>query len=114
MRSYSGPIATLLLALVVLAMVLNQRAALIWQTLLGNTTVVQGKAPTPSASNYVYQFTPLGVIVAGWLAIRYGKGAFGLALAYLLGALLLVTILINYAKIMPLLFKVNPKAKKGG
>lgn len=114
MKSYSGIIATLIIALVVVAMVVNQRAQLVWQTLLGNTHVVQGTPPTPSPQVYVYQFTPIGVIVLGWLAVRYGKGSFGLAVAYMLGALLLVTGLMYGPKIMPLLVNVNSQGKVPG
>lgn len=102
MKSYSAIIAMLIAVLVGLALLMNQRAQLVWQTLLGNTHVKQGQAPKPSAQTYAYQFTPLGVIVVGWLAIRYGKGGFGLALAYILGALLLVTLLVYWQRILPL------------
>lgn len=91
--------------LITLAMLLNKRAQLIYQTLLGNTHIVQGTPPTPSLQSYAYQFTPLGIIVAGWLVIKYGKGAFGLAVVYLLAALLTVVMLTQYKNILPLFVK---------
>ncbi len=52
--------------------------------------------------NTITTFTPLGLIVVAFLAIKEAKGTVGLYLAYMLAAIILAMLLLNYQKILPI------------
>lgn len=105
MKSYRGIISTEIIALFALAALASGRAGVIWAALLGSATARKGTPPSGALGLSGSAFTPIGMAVAAIVAVRYGKGEFGLIVAYLLGIMLLAAGLLNYQTLLPLFFK---------
>lgn len=112
MKSYRGIITAELLALVLLLLLVSKRAQTIWAAVLGQATAMRG-TPPPQAQVLTAQFTPVGLALAAFLAIRFGKGTAGVVIAGALGAVLLGTVLLQYRAVESVLF-VRPQASTGG
>lgn len=110
MNNYRGVIVAEILALLAFLVIVSLRGKLLWYTLLGQTTAVQG---TPPAKNvqYGYTFTTLGVVIGAIVAVKFGKGTFGLLVAYFLGIMLAATLLLNYQAVLNVITTyTNPPA----
>ena len=105
MKSYKGIISTEVILLLLLILVMSGRGRLLWATLLGQTQVCKNPQPPAGASPKGAVFTTAGVIIGAVVAIRYGRGEFGLAIAWILGILLVATGLLNYQKILGIVVK---------
>lgn len=100
MKSYRGVITAEIVVLLGLVALTDDRLGKAWAAIWGNVTPAQGSGPSTGTATG-WHFTVLGTIVAAWAAIRYGKGTFGLLVAYLLGSLVAVTLVRDYAVILP-------------
>jgi len=102
MKDYSGTIFAEMLLLLGLIVFLSERGRLVWAALLGQVTVSQGEKPEGISG--VKQFTPFGLILAAFLILQTGKGAWGYAWVWILGSMAAAGIVINYEKVLKLFF----------
>ncbi len=113
MKSYRGVITSEVLILIVMLVLFTGRGRLLWLTLLGETQAVQGTAPSGSNTIYGYAFSTLGIIIAAILAIKFGKGAFGLTVAWFLAAFAAAMGLLYYQQVLGVFFtKSTPAPSK--
>lgn len=109
MQDYRKLVTAEILLLLFVVTFISPRGRAVWFTLLGQTRLIAGEtSPFLTAKGQppargVYRFTPVGLVIFALIATKTAKGAWGLLLAYFLGALLTTMFLLNYRQFLSFL-----------
>lgn len=100
MKSYRGLVELEIVGLIVLLLLVSQRAQLIEGAAFGTVTRAKQPGKPPKGTSVVgSQFTVIGMIAAALGAVYFAKGTPGIVIAGGLGAVGLGVVLANYTRV---------------